>query len=54
MPVRRRVRIVNGSLATSDAVLRERLEEYGEFLQGIGQEHVQSTIANTLAAMKNP
>ena len=47
-----RVTIVDGQLATRDDALRARLEEYGDFLRSIGQEHVMRTIANTLASMK--
>ena len=47
-----RIDIVGGALVTRDARLRRRLEEYGEFLRSMGQEHVQATIANTLARMK--
>lgn len=47
-----RVDMIDGALSTRDAQVRRRLEEYGEFLRSIGQEHVQATIANTLASMK--
>lgn len=45
-----RVTVVDGQLATRDAALRARLEEYGDFLRSIGQEHVMKTIATTLAS----
>lgn len=47
-----RVEIEGGVLTTRDARVREKLEEYAEFLRSIGQEHVQRTIASTLARMK--
>ncbi len=40
------------ALVTTDDALRQRLEEYGEFLRSIGQAQVQTTIANTLARLK--
>ncbi len=46
------VEIVDGAIAVTDDDLRARLEEYGEFLRSIGQDHVQRTIANTLARLK--
>jgi SET domain-containing protein len=48
----RNVEIVDGQIAATDPAVRRRLEAHGEFLRSIGQEHVQRTIANTLAAMK--
>ncbi len=47
-----RVEIADGVLTTRDAHVRDKLEEYAEFLRSIGQEHVQRTIASTLARMK--
>jgi len=47
-----RVDIVGGTLVTRDDAIRRRLEEYAHFLESIGQEQVQATIANTLAIMK--
>jgi SET domain-containing protein len=35
----------------TDAALRARLEEYGQFLRSIGQEQVEQSILRTLAAM---
>jgi hypothetical protein len=48
----RHVEIVAGRLATNHQGLRRRLAEYAEYLRSIGQEHVQETIATTLACMK--
>jgi len=47
------VRIENGQLVTTNARVRAKLEEYAEFLQSIGQEHVQRTVATTLARLKD-
>jgi SET domain-containing protein len=46
------VEVRGGALVTADAALRARLEEYGAYLESIGQEHVRATIASTLARMK--
>jgi SET domain-containing protein len=46
------VEVRDGHLATFDRALARRLQEYAEFLQSIGQEHVQRTIATMLARMK--
>jgi len=46
------VRVVDGELATTDPRVREKLEEYAEFLHSIGQEHVQRAIATKLAHMR--
>ncbi len=48
----RSVEIVDGAIATTDDVLRARLEDYATYLASIGQTHVQQTIANTFARMK--
>lgn len=47
------VRVDNGALVTTNARVRAKLEEYAEFLQSIGQEHVQRTIATTLARLND-
>ena len=47
-----RVDVTSGNLATRDARVAAKLEEYAEFLRSIGQEHVQRTIASTLVRMK--
>jgi uncharacterized protein len=46
------VDVVDGVLTTRDPRVREKLEEYAEFLRSIGQEHVQRNVASTLARMK--
>jgi hypothetical protein len=46
-----RVSVVDGMLSTTDDRVRDKLEEYGEFLRSIGQDHVQRTIATTLARL---
>jgi hypothetical protein len=48
----RHVVVHDGALVTTDDALRHKLEEYGAFLRSIGQEHVQTTIANLLASMR--
>jgi hypothetical protein len=45
------IRVEDGALVTTDARVRAKLEEYAEFLHSIGQEHVQRTIATTLARL---
>jgi hypothetical protein len=47
-----RIAVVDGQLGTRDDALRARLEDYGDFLRSIGQEHVMGTIASALAAMR--
>ena len=47
------VHVEDGQLVTTDARVRAKLEEYGEFLQSIGQEHVQRTVAAALARLKD-
>jgi len=47
------VEIVDGMIAPTDGALRARLEAYGAYLRSIGQEHVQKTIATTLARLKS-
>ena len=47
------VRVENGVLVTTNARVRAKLEEYAEFLQSIGQEHVQRTVASKLASLKD-
>lgn len=47
-----KVEIVDGVLAPTDGDLRARLEEYGAYLDSIGQDHVKKTIASTLARLK--
>ena len=48
-----KVRVESGELVTTDARVREKLEEYAEFLRSIGQEHVQRVVATTLARLKD-
>jgi len=48
----RHVEITPTNEVVMDAVLRERLAEYGRFLHSIGQEQVQEVIATTLVRMK--
>jgi hypothetical protein len=48
-----KVRVEDGVLVTTDARVRAKLEEYAEFLQSIGQEHVQRTVASALARLKD-
>jgi hypothetical protein len=45
-------RILPDNTVELDDVLRERLAEYGEFLQSIGQEQVREAIAATLVRIK--
>ena len=47
------VRVENGQLVTTNARVRAKLEDYAEFLQSIGQEHVQRTVATKLAQLKD-
>jgi hypothetical protein len=47
-----RIDVRDGALVTTDEDLAQRLAEYAAFLHSIGQEHVQKTIATTLAKMK--
>jgi hypothetical protein len=47
------ITVRDGALLTTDEALARRLEEYGAFLRSIGQEHVQKTIATTLARMRS-
>lgn len=46
------VDVVGGALVARDDDFRHRLEEYGAFLDSIGQEQVRDVIASTLATMK--
>jgi SET domain-containing protein len=46
------VRNIDGDTAAS-LVVRQRLAEYGAFLESIGQAQVEETIASTLLAMKS-
>lgn len=46
------VDIVGGRIQSTDESFRQRLAEYGSFLESIGQEHVRSVIANALARRK--
>jgi hypothetical protein len=48
-----KVRVENGTLVTTDADVRAKLEDYAEFLQSIGQEHVQRVVASKLATLKD-
>jgi hypothetical protein len=47
-----KVEIVDGGIQTTDAAFRQRLAEYGSFLESIGQEHVRGVIATALARRK--
>jgi SET domain-containing protein len=44
-------RIRDDGLLVADGPLREKLSEYEEYLQSIGQEHVRETIVRVLATM---
>jgi hypothetical protein len=44
--------LLDGNRVALDAVLRAKLDEYGEFLRSIGQEQVEEAIAATLLRMK--
>jgi hypothetical protein len=46
------VEIVDGRIQSTDGAFRQRLAEYGSFLESIGQEHVRGVIANALARRK--
>jgi len=46
------VEIVGGRLESTDEAFRQRLAEYGSFLESIGQEHVRGVIASALARRK--
>jgi hypothetical protein len=46
------VEIVDGRIQSTDGAFRQRLAEYGAFLESIGQEHVRGVIANALARRK--
>jgi hypothetical protein len=46
------VEIRGGQIQSTDAAFRQRLAEYGSFLESIGQEHVRGVIANALARRK--
>jgi hypothetical protein len=47
-----KVEIRGGQIQSTDAAFRQRLAEYGSFLESIGQEHVRGVIANALARRK--
>jgi hypothetical protein len=47
-----KVEIRGGKIQSTDGAFRQRLAEYGEFLESIGQEHVRGVIANALARRK--
>lgn len=44
--------IVDGRIRSTNEAFRKRLEEYGAFLESIGQEHVRGVIATALARRK--
>ena len=46
------VEIVDGRIQSADEAFRQRLAEYGSFLESIGQEHVRGVIASALARRK--
>lgn len=46
------VDIVDGRIQSTDEAFRQRLAEYGSFLESIGQEHVRGVIASALARRK--
>lgn len=46
------VEIVDGRIQSTDGAFRQRLAEYGSFLEAIGQEHVRGVIATALARRK--
>lgn len=46
------VTITGGRIQSTSASFRQRLDEYGSFLESIGQEHVRSVIANALSRRK--
>ena len=46
------VTITDGRIQSTDGAFRQRLAEYGSFLESIGQEHVRSVIANALSRRK--
>ncbi len=46
------VEIVDGRIQSTDEAFRQRLAEYGAFLDSIGQEHVRGVIATALARRK--
>ena len=47
-----KVEIVDGRIQSTDEAFRQRLAEYGSFLESIGQEQVRSVIATALARRK--
>ena len=47
-----KVDIVGGWIESTDDAFRQRLAEYGAFLESIGQEHVRGVIATALARRK--
>lgn len=46
------VEIVEGRIRSTNDAFRRRLDEYGAFLESIGQEHVRGVIATALARRK--
>ncbi|HEY8075931.1 MAG TPA: SET domain-containing protein-lysine N-methyltransferase [Labilithrix sp.] len=46
------VEIVDGRIQSTNEAFRQRLAEYGAFLDAIGQEHVRGVIATALARRK--
>jgi len=46
------VEIVDGRIQSEDEAFRQRLAEYGAFLESIGQEHVRGVIATAIARRK--
>ena len=47
-----KVAIVGGQIQSEDEAFRQRLTEYGAFLESIGQDHVRGVIATALARRK--
>lgn len=47
-----KVEIVDGRIRTTNEAFRLRLDEYGTFLESMGQEHVRGVIASALARRK--
>jgi hypothetical protein len=46
------VEIVDARIQSTDEAFRQRLADYGSFLESIGQEHVRGVIATALARRK--
>lgn len=47
-----KIEIRGAQIQSTDEAIRQRLAEYGSFLESIGQEHVRGVIANALARRK--